>query len=62
MSAPSLTSRSTALSLIDHTLLSAAQPARTSLIRLMWPASSAMIATAAESWRIHSICSAEEVS
>ena len=53
---------STALSVIDQTWLSSVSPPRTSVTRATCSGVSATTARAPESSRIHSICSADDVS
>ena len=62
MSSPRRCSTAIALSSSDQTWLSSVSDARRSATRAVCPWPSATTATAAESPRIHSICSADEVS
>ena len=62
MSSPSRRSTSIALSSSDHTWFSDSRPERRSAIRAVWAGPSATTAAAPESPRIHSICSADDVS
>ncbi len=62
MSSPSRRSTSIALSASDHTWFSDSSEDRRSAIRAVWTGPSATTAVAPESPRIHSICSADEVS